>query len=367
MTRRVQSWLAIFSTSVLVVALNACQKLDKGYPMQPQHADAATVPTEFLSVKPVCFGRFLVDVPLNAEVVYGPAEFDGTVHVFEEMAGSLNELVAREVADVEGERYVLGTRKDDLPRYGEVISGPLPGQRTVIGAPDFATYTATSFVTKEPHLFILSAGGSADEKPLLALVNRTAASLRVRKPDEIPYEPGFCVDGGFIPLTAEFENIKMGIRFKRFPDVHFSNRASKNQEFLPQGGMLEERMASALEDALPKQRLWFNKISYLRRGERTLLTWKGEEVLARLPAQEGAKESHQFHFKSVGEIHDPMRPELDVELISGAKENERGAVTPSLNDAQMLALWDTLTATIRPRPITPPAPPPVHKKVALGS
>lgn len=201
----------------------------------------------------------------------------------------------------------------------------------------------------------------------ILLANRIAAKLRTRDANEIPFEPGFCVEGGFIPLAGDYENIAIGVRFKSFPDVHFSIRASKNLKYLPRGGMLEERMASVAEDASPGHRLWLARITYLRRGQRTLAPWTGEEVLAHLPSQPGVNESHQFQFKSVGEVNNPVHPGIDIELVSGVKENERGAVPPSLNDRQMLELWDALTSTIRLRPITRPAPATVEKKIQLGT
>lgn len=357
-------WL-LFFILVIFATLNGCDIPNKGTPMKSPAASPVEKGIKRLEFKPICFGRFIVEVPPSQEIAYGRMEFDAEIEFLPDMAASLPGLFKNEIEKIESERYLLGTSKEEFPRYGEVIEGPLPGQRTILST-NQAFYETTSFVPKDQHLFVISSGAGPDENTSIPLVNKVAAILRTREQDDIPAEPGFCLNGGFIPETTNFENIEIGFRFKDFPDVHLSITTRKNQNYLNEGSTIEELMASAAEDATPAHRLWLARIDFLRRGKRTLAGWQGEEVLARLPSQENATSSHRFKFKSLGAKNDAMLPLIDIELVSGVKGNQRGAVPPSLSDDQMLALWDKLTSSIRPRPTEMPTTAHV-KNVKLGA
>lgn len=351
---------------IFVIILAACQKSDRGAPMESSPTISPEIQHEFSKVQAVCFGRFMVDVPEDAEVIYGRTEFDSRISYFKNQAPSIGDFVTKEVAQVEKDRYLLSNDEQDFPLYGQVVEGPVPGQRTVFGSNDQATYSMVSFVPKDSHLFVLELKNSSDKDEELALLNRIAAALRTRQSSDMPTEPGFCTEGGLIPATGKFENSAIGFRFKGFADVHFSISTRRHTQYLPHEDSLENRMTRAFEEASLSERLWLARVGYLRRGKRTLSSWTGDEVLARLPSQPGARESHQFQFVAIGKLKDSMIPGINIELVSGVKLNERGAVAPSLSDEQMIELWDRLTSTLRPRPTVAPAAP-LEIKAALGT
>lgn len=77
--------------------------------------------------------------------------------------------------------------------------------------------------------------------------------------------------------------------------------------------------------------------------------WKGFEALALKPAQRNEKETHEFHFISLGAPDAPLQPRLDVQLDTGASGHHKGAVKPSLSNDDVVALWDKFTGSIRVR------------------
>ena len=112
----------------------------------------------------------------------------------------------------------------------------------------------------------------------------------------------------------------------------------------------------------------YARIVTFRRGPRQLGQWKGFEMLARKPAYNDDTEAHEFHFHSLGAVHDPLQPQIDVRLDSGVKDNRTARAKRSLTDEEAVALWDKLIGTIRVRQTTdakPVAPPP--SKVPLGT
>jgi hypothetical protein len=177
-----------------------------------------------------------------------------------------------------------------------------------------------------------------------------ASHLRLRKEDEIPAESGSCIEGGFIPIALEYERVRLGVRLKEFPDVHLSIDAHKNldrlDEFARLELMLEQGAALAKQDGLEDV---YARIKTIRRGARQLGPWSGYEMVARKPAYREDTEAHEFRYQSLGAVHDPLQPRLDLRLDSGVKKNRTSRAKPSLTDEEAVALWDKLIGTIRVR------------------
>ncbi|WP_371850727.1 T6SS immunity protein Tli4 family protein [Pseudoduganella violaceinigra] len=52
------------------------------------------------------------------------------------------------------------------------------------------------------------------------------------------------------------------------------------------------------------------------------------------------------------EPNNPMLPAFDIALDTGVKGNRTSGSIPSITDEEAVYLWDRLTASIRPRPVT---------------
>lgn len=318
----------------------------------------------FNRTKKICFGRFIVEVPSTANVVFGPADVDFSIDFHAGEAHTISKRINAQLAEVEKSRIFLkGSALDASDSlFGKVIDGAAPGQKLVYGYRDEVSYTIESFIPIGDDLFVQH-GASHPKDDSVTSLNKTATLLRLRADDESPTETGVCIEGGFVAWQPEFERASIGIRLKEFPDVHFSVAVVKNQDYLIESSGLEQR----LDDAAKEGGDWYSRVVFFRRGPRQLGNWKGFEVLARKPAQEHTTESHEFAFVSLGAVRDSLLPELDIKLDTGVKDDQTASVTPSITDEEAVALWDKLVASIRVRPTGEAATKSSTPKTPLGA
>lgn len=305
----------------------------------------------FERTRKVCFGRFLMEIPATASIVYGPAEVDDPIYFYEGDADKIPKHLTENLAKVEEERdYFMKGEIKKFPLYGKVIDGARPGQKILFRSKDQINYHIISFIPVEKNLFIQEGGAPPEDETELPTLNRIASLLRSRADDEIPAEPGMCIEGGFIPFEPKYERATIGVRLNDFADVHLSIDVHKNQDYLPEGSspilLREQAKQFAEADGLGAV---FASTKILRQRARQLGGWKGEELALRTPAYKNDKSVHEFRFHSMGAVHDSLHPELDIRLDTGVKDNSKGKVEPSLTDEEALMLWDKLISTIRVR------------------
>lgn len=308
----------------------------------------------FETKKTMCFGRFLIDIPVTATLVFGPAEAEMPIDYFPGDEEKLGRRLAEHMAKVEESRDFL--TQDDiarLPLFGKIVDGVMPGQKIAHGSTDQVGYSVYSFVPKGEDLFVQYLHSVLPDDYSLDHFNEIAEHLRIRAADEIPVEPGSCIDGGFVPLPLEYERVTIGIRFKEFPDVHLSVDVHKNRDRLEESARLELLLEAG--ESLAKQAghgSAYARIKTFRRGPRQLGPWKGYEMVARKPAYNNDTDAHEFRFHSLGAVNDPVQPQLDLRFDSGVKNNHKARARPSLSDEEAIALWDKLIGSIRVRPTT---------------
>ncbi len=309
----------------------------------------------FASTRTVCFGRFVIDVPTTATVVYGPAEVEARIARYPNEAKRIPNRLAQLLTEIEADREFL--EDDDLkrmPLFGKVIAGEVLGQKLIFGSRDHATYSIHSLIPIGTDLFVHYVdSGLPSESEIARLVgnfNRVATSLTLRDASEIPSDSGVCIDGGFLPLNLKRERVTLGISFKEFPDVNFSISAHKNLDRLRESSDLEGLFKKGRQRAQQEgQGALHAQIRSLRQGRRQMRDWNGFELLLRMPVYEGHTAAHEFRFHSLGAIDDALRPQLDVQLDTGVENNRKAAVRPSLIDEEAIALWETLISSIRVR------------------
>lgn len=305
----------------------------------------------------VCIGRFLIDVPVSAEVVFGPARVPVELIRMPGDAEKLNAAVSKSLEQIEKYRsraYRGLVAQDSM--LGKVIDGIHPKHKIVfgIGKTDGAFYNVQSFFSVDNDLFLQEYDIFGDGKRYEEAVRKlkmAAALIRIRSDDEIPSEPGLCVDGAFVaePPFAMAEAVTLGIRLREFKDVHLSIEMTK-KNYVVESDALEPRIKMAERDAIKNGHgTWYSAIKTIRRGSRTIGKWTGYEMLALKPAQEHEQESHEFVFLSQGEPKNVMLPVLEIEMHTGVAGNKVGGVRPSVTDEEALYLWDKVTSSIRPR------------------
>ena len=311
----------------------------------------------FEKTKPVCFGRFVMDVPASATVVPGPQAFGGDIQTLEKGSQSIKLLASAKATQLEK----IPHEEESGSLLRNSIDGPTPGSRVLQFR---ATSTATrvmdvwAYHNAPPQAFLYKTGTAPSEGRTLDTEMReityVATHLRPRDPSDIPTDPGVCLDVGFIADdSGKFQEIfGVGLRFAEWPDVSFSVSSNKDAD---QGESFEARRAEAKRAALlvaPLATL-FNQVKTLREGKLKVQQGQGSEALFRRPMSKdddnGQGVWHEFLFEYAGKQYDHHNPSWDASLITGVANNNAGSTAASLTDDEALALWDRLMASVRLR------------------
>jgi hypothetical protein len=192
----------------------------------------------------------------------------------------------------------------------------------------------------------------------IALLTKMLTNVQGRETNEIPKEPGFCFNDGFLPGRAGEgkeleidEELSGGLFNKKTPDIHIHFETSthyKQRELLLQGDNLDKLLA--LKNA-----------RVLRKGEVALAgVAQTQEWLVYGDTDDGnlvnGKQPRGHYFKIEGNtlVSNPLAPRVALTMRTGqaVREDENSMSTTSdssLTDAQALALWDAISKSIRLR------------------
>jgi hypothetical protein len=314
------------------------------------------------NVRPICIGRFIVDVPKTAEIVFGPARLPVEIWRRAGEGNDFDAAIRNAVAESESRRWLAyGPLKEAGSLVGAVKDGFSPNHKMVfgVGREDGAFYNVQSLIKLGPDLYVQeyeTFGGGSAYLDDMNDARQVAKRLRPRAEDEIPSDPGVCIDGAFLadpPHKHMVEAVSIGIRLKEFSDVHISIEMTKKDTYVDSDA-LEPRLKAAERDALAQANgAWYGRIKFLSRGERRVGHWNGFEAGARMPDQKAGKEHHEFAYLSQGEPRNPLLPVLDVQMQTGVNDNVIGAVKTSISDLEALYLWKKVLGSIKPRPLSP--------------
>ncbi|WP_293639663.1 T6SS immunity protein Tli4 family protein [Polaromonas sp.] len=185
-----------------------------------------------------------------------------------------------------------------------------------------------------------------------ALLTDLLQRARSRELNDIPTEPGFCFEGGFLAGKADKEEeIRAVFDFKKMPDVQIrwsgDSHAQLDDTLLQRPGLSE--LISRSNGAL------------LRKGVVKIPgVFEVEEwLMAGDMDQAGGKtiKGHYFKMEGNSKSGNPHTPFFEVVMENGGPiestfdANGNYTVTPaSLTEKEALALWDAVSKTIRMRP-----------------
>ncbi|MGW8389361.1 T6SS immunity protein Tli4 family protein [Pseudoduganella sp. HUAS MS19] len=185
---------------------------------------------------------------------------------------------------------------------------------------------------------------------LVEELKKIAAKIVPRNPDTLPNEAGVCVDGAFVLDSGNphHERTTVGVRLPESDDVHFSVDMTLKDR-LYEDDALEYQLKIGEQEANQNGLGdWYSRIKFLRRKERRISDWNGYEALVRRPPQKQFRSVHEFSFVSQGEPNNFMLPMITLDLHTGIQRNTMGLGMPSLNDDEIIEVWDRLTQSIRP-------------------
>jgi hypothetical protein len=326
-------------------------------------------------MKTMCVGRFLIDLPQEADVSLGRAFLDGfdIVTVVEGESAFIARARARE-AEIGSQPNELGKKNIELVK--ELNNEEVLGKLLVFGR--WATSWNENGKRKRVEAVALNGFMHHKAKEVsftfsaknydprnIDKLPKLMAKVVARGAQETPGEPGFCIDRALVkdPLSSEQnESVTMFAGLPGHPDlaIVFSTIAGTKQG----PGMLA-RSAKATA-GLP----FFMRAAFrtLREGTRTVNGLPGEELGVKV-TEANLTTNYSFDWEMSGKEDDVKRPLLTLELQTGINPRAGGKpVQSSLSEAALTDLWDKISSSIRLRPAAPRKVPKVEPAVpALGT
>lgn len=346
-SRKCAKWMLAFAV-VGAAAVTGIKSVHSSQDMKK-----VTAMTE--KMKTVCVGRYLIDLPAEAQVTLKMARLSGfEISGYRETQKDFLASISDRETELAANSNTLGRSNIELSRevrgrdvFGKLLihsrlrhDGMKGGKRV-----SFETVTIEGYVNNKGHTFsFISEGADPSRVPVA-----TAMMMQVHSKDEsqIPLAPGFCIDSAFIadPFEKERdETIAMFAGLPAHPDFRimlWSNAASV------QGAGLIDRNAAAM-DALMRART-----RMLRENTRKINGLHGEEIGLKTTELNFAT-GYSFAWETRGTDNDVSAPYISFEMDAGLNPRAGGKpVQSSLSEEAMLKLWDKISSSIRLRPTGP--------------
>lgn len=349
--------LFLIPLAAVALLLAACDSHPKEWKTPNMTALTPRLQPLFEKTKTVCFGRFMVDVPASATVVWGRMIMSLDVTIYPDGVEEVKGLAQQFIDELKSEKAIY---LNNIPLLISVDDMRQPEGQIVTG---YDGFEAIGMLKISGYFKLNNDGVIIDARPLeeqkdetIADIKSMARRLRQRADDEAPAEPGNCLERAFLADSPDDEKghpgefVSIGFRLKEFPDAHLSIEVRPSPRDRERASLKEKwrRMKEPLTPELDKV---FAKVKYFRESPRQLREWAtGYEVLIRAPDEEGVHSFHDFELRFTGEPNDAFKPYVSIQLQTGVGDNAAGAAKTSLSDEETIALWDKITSTIRVRP-----------------
>jgi hypothetical protein len=313
----------------------------------------------FEKTKTVCFGRFLVDVPASATVAWGMVDVPLGVSVYPEGMDEVKKLAKDFIDKLKSEKNI---NKNYVPLLIAIEDMSDPEGKIITGYEDFESLDDLKingyFRMNKDGVVIESRPLQDEKEEAIAEMKSIARRLRRLPENDIPAEPGNCIEYAFLPDDPAADKahlgelIRIGFRLKEFPDTHLSIFVGPSNPHYEDSGSLKwqlEQLEKRLKAEDPNHPNL--KTRYLRREDRQIHDWVGGfEALSHTPELPEAHSFHDFGMDFRGVPSDPYKPYADIRMQTGVADNAAGATKASLTDEEAIAVWDRITSTIRVRP-----------------
>jgi hypothetical protein len=304
-------------------------------------------------MKSICVGRFLIDVPATADVSLKNVFLDG-IDVSRRVESS-NAFMARLASRQEQLQSSLESASE-VGMKGSIGKVFMHGRgRTYRVENDRRVYTdflaVDGYVNSNGVSYDLSAQRYDPERA--GNIARLMTQLATRAQEEIPAEPGFCIDQAFIrdpSGVGAAETVTMFASLPGHPDLGIVFSTLAGTKGGP--GLLERNAAAAAREPLRARA----GVSTLYQGQRTINGLPGEELV--LKAREAnLTTGFSFDWEMGGRQDDVNAPLLMLELAAGTNPRPGGKpVQSSLSESGLVNLWDSISSSIRLRPANPTRP-----------
>jgi hypothetical protein len=316
-------------------------------------------------MKTVCIGRFLIDLPEETRLELRGPRIDGfDISSFEEPEAAFQARLAQREAELRttpdqfgGNKNLQSVRevKTDSSVVGKIfVHGYKVTEGTRNRGLEVERYrdegiALEAMLHSKGVSFRLAAG---DYNPdIIENLPRLVAKLVPNPHNQIPTEPGFCIDRAWFrdPLTADQgEEVMMSAQLPSHPDFEFLAILAAGNK--PASQSLLERRA-ARPSILSVTERW--RISTLRAAPRTIGGITGDELVDRV-TETNDTVGYSFWWEVNGTEDNVLVPHLVFQMSTGEGNHE--PVPTSMTQDAATALWDKISSSIRLRPVEPPKP-----------
>jgi hypothetical protein len=309
-------------------------------------------------MKTLCVGRFLIDIPAEAEVRFTHETIGGfDIETVEESDVEFHERIASRQAEImarapatDGTGGMLRTRilqaQSVIGRvfaFGLNRGYVMHGDRRV----ENQYFSVEAHARVNELSFILSAKYADDAMARLA--EELLARLQLRTENHNATAPGFCIGPAVFadPLPTHInENITMFVGLPSHPDVGLTLFSIANANAAP--GLLaraaEADRAAGTDEA--------RRTTKLRSAKRDINGMAGEELAERFREHRSTTE-FMFNWETRGNEGDLSKPYVSLEMQTSPRPGAEPADSTLHQDA-LLALWDRISSSIRLRDAGPP-------------
>jgi len=293
-----------------------------------------------------CVGRFLIDLPADAEYVGGSYDYAFATVERKPMDRDafLQEVngIEKRLKDIKHNSGTSLLLKTAAPNENIKVFGYWENKDQRVGV-DISGY---GWINGQRYLLHKGASPSKVDSAVTRMAT-IMSKLRGRESDA-PSVPGFCVEQALFADADSSSNESLNIRFrlKSSPDIVLDIATNLNAGAPPEA--LLSRKPSVLS-ALGLLGATVGGVSNIREGDRTIHGYPGQEWLLKAPNDHG-KKAHLFTWETPGLQGNELHPQIRIDLQSG---NSDGGLDPkpiSLTDQQMLQLWEQILGSLRLRP-----------------
>jgi hypothetical protein len=345
---------------LLMARLGSTAALSTGGAIWSMHepAEAANMRQQ---MKTVCIGRFLIDVPANAQVTLNRASVQGfdivnhgveSKEKFEARVASREEEI-NSVKNITGQKNMVSVRdvRDEDVEGRIFVSGFSSGYLFEdAGKVLYSSVAVDGFarVNSVTYTFRTSTYKPEDVGELEGQLKK----LKPLGPGIIPTQSGFCLDGALVldPDTANHgESIVMFAGLPGYEDLGIALATIAGTT--PGPGLLERNAANRAGSYA-----FLNAfLSTLQEGKRSINGMEGDELAFRA-RERNFSTGYTFDWEMQGTKDNVLRPLVSLELQTGLSLRAGGElVQSSLSEAAVSDLRRRMSSSLRVCPVVQPA------------
>lgn len=292
-----------------------------------------------------CFGRFVIDLPPNAVIRPSYRLWGVSLEKLQDSASAIGGILDARERELRAQPH----RKSNGSMFVRRIEFG-PGSRGIYSwssSVNSEIYRLEAYAVARPaaQVYRWRPEISYDREERAMLRTKTwTSNLRSREPLEIPTDPGFCINDGFIAGSAfQVEGFRIGVSFPDHPGAQFLFRSSTGAE--------ENRLLERMGGFLMGVAKLAAGITTLKKGVRNIGQIQAEEY-ATAGSQDGQR-LYSFTWESQGKDDSITEPNLAAQLgVLERNPDDQGKPPPPAfaSDAEAVALWDAIVESIRLRP-----------------